>query len=73
MVGNVENTKNIFSQVEHIQIVDMRQQSHEYFGLIGIGNFGNIFLQNRLLVSDLQNLTGSAQEEKKITVGCAQI
>ena len=48
-------TKNIFREVEKIKIADMHHQSHEYFGLVGIGNVVNQVLTNPLVVSALQN------------------
>ena len=46
----------------------MHHQSHGYFGLIGIGNVGNKSLPNTLVLSDLQNLSGSTQEVQKFYV-----
>ena len=61
MVEIDAGTKNIFRQVDHIQLADIHHQAHGYFGLTGIGNFVNV-LPNSLLVSALLNLSTSAQE-----------
>ena len=62
MVDTDASTKNIFRQVEQIQIADMHHQGHGYFGLLDIGNFGNQVLPNPLVVSDLQNPEKNAQD-----------
>ena len=61
MVQTVAGTKNIFSQVDHIQIAYIHHQAHVYFVLIGIGNVGNNVLTNPLVESYLLNLSTSAQ------------
>ena len=38
IVGTATVAKNIFRVVEHIQFEDIQNQSHGYFGLLGIVN-----------------------------------
>ena len=58
MVETSAGDKNIFCQVENIQIADMQVQAFIYFGLGVIGNV-NQFLPNPLFVSALQNLANN--------------
>ena len=60
--GSGEN--NILRQVYKIQIEDTKHQAHGYFGGIGIGNVGNNFLKNPLVVSAQKKLDGSSQQVK---------
>ena len=53
MVETGAGPNNIFSQVEKINILDIYNKAHGYFGLQGIGNVGNNVLPNPLVVSDL--------------------
>ena len=60
MIDNGTGAKNIFRQVEQIQIVYMHTQSFGYFGLQGIRNV-NQALTEPLEVSYLQNLDQNSQ------------
>ena len=51
MVDTGTGAKNLFRQVDQIQIADMHHQAHGYFGLIGLGNVGNKVLPNPLILS----------------------
>ena len=62
MVETGVGAKNIFRQVDQIQISDMQHQEHGYFGLLGIGNVGNNFPPTPLVVSAIKKLAISAQE-----------
>ena len=53
---------NIFRRVEYILVLDMHHQAHGYFGLLVIGNVGNIVLPNTLVVSAVLNLDKTTQE-----------
>ena len=44
----------------------MHHQAHGYFGLLGIVNVGSNVLTNPLIVSDLQNLSGSAHQVQNL-------
>ena len=60
VVDTSAGLNNISRQVEQIQILDMHHQSHVNFGLLGIGNVGNQFLPNTLVISALQNSDNNA-------------
>ena len=60
MVETGAGSNNIFRQVEYIKISDIHHQAHGYFLLTGIVNVIN-FHPNPLLVSDILNLSTSAQ------------
>ena len=66
MVETGAGANNIFRQVDQIQISDVHHQEYGYFGLIGIVNVVNKVLPNSLVVSDIQNLSGSAQDVQKL-------
>ena len=55
MVQTGAVVKNIFTQVEKIQIVDIYHQAHGYFGLTGIRNVFK-HLRNTFVVSYVLNL-----------------
>ena len=61
MVDTGAGSKNIFWEVDQIQIADIYHQAHGYFGLICIRNVVNKVLTNPLVVSALQNLANNAQ------------
>ena len=65
MVETGSGPKNIFSQVDQIQIADLHYQDHGYLGLIGIENVVNNILPNPLVESDIQNLYVNPQKVKK--------
>ena len=65
MVETGAGPNKIFRQVEKIQDRDIHHQSHVYYGIIGIGNVGNIALPDPLLVLSLQKLNGSTQQVQK--------
>ena len=56
MVDTGAGAKNIFFQLEQIQISDMHHQEYVYYGLLVIHNVVNQVLPNPLWVSDIQNL-----------------
>ena len=58
--------KNIFRQVEQIHISYIHYQAHGYFGLLGIGNVGNIVLKNSLVLSYLQKFNGDQPQVHNI-------
>ena len=62
MIDTGAGANNIFRQVEQIQISDMHQQAHGYFGLLGIGNVENKVLPKPLAVSGIQNLANNDRE-----------
>ena len=61
MVKPGAGKKNIFRKLEQIQLAYIHHQSHGYFGLAGIGIFGNA-LPKTLIVSDVLNLATSTQQ-----------
>ena len=61
MVQTGEGNNNIFRQVEKINIADMHIKVFGYFVLQVIINVKQV-LTNRLVVSDLQNLSNTLQE-----------
>ena len=61
MVDAGKCSKNIFIQVEQIQIVDMHHQAHGYFVLLGIGIVKIQFLPNPLEVSDIKPFANNVQ------------
>ena len=62
MVGTAAGPKNISRRVDNIQIADIHYQYNGYFVLLGIGNSGNNFLPNPLVVSYLKNLAVDIQQ-----------
>ena len=65
MVDTGAGQKDIFRHIEQIDIADIHHQAHGYFELIGIGNVGNKFLLNPLVLSALKKLYQNPQEVKK--------
>ena len=39
MVWTTTGANNIFRVVEHIQLAEIQEQAHGYFGMLGNGNF----------------------------------
>ena len=68
MVKTGVGDKNIFCQVEHIQIENMKFQEFGYFGLQGIGTV-SAAPPIPLVVSDIQKLSKNQQEIQKIHDG----
>ena len=65
MVQTGLGEKNIFMQVDHMQLADIHHKSYGYFGLTSIGNVVNS-LPNPLIVSYILNLATSAHEVKNL-------
>ena len=59
MVNNTYSNKNVFWQVDQIDIEDMHLKSQGYFLLEGIWNV-RVDLPEPLIVTDLQNLANGS-------------
>ena len=72
MVHNGAGANKISWQVYQIQISDMHRQANVCFGLLDIGNVGNMALPNPLVLLALKISVISSHEVKKSTTGCNQ-
>ena len=73
MLYTGEYAKDIFREVEQIQISDIHHQAHGYFRMLGIGNVVNQVISNPLVVSAIQKLDSNVQEVQMFMTGCSQI
>ena len=71
MVQTGAGTNNIFMMLNQAKIEDIHHHTHEYVGLLGIGNVGSNLLTNSLVALDLLNLSSSAQEVRNFYDFCA--
>ena len=70
MVETDAGAENIFRVVEKIQLTDIQNQSHGYFGWLG----KDTALPDPLVVSSLTQLAGDGANEIQIyMIGCDQI
>ena len=74
MLGTAAGPNTFFMVLEKIQLADIKHQSHEYFGLLGIGNVGNNPFPKPFLVSSPKTQSVAMQLWYKITmIECAHI